>query len=102
MAIGRTAHTATLLPDGRVLAIGCRWTPSGPFAEVYDSSTGVFSPVEGLQADHCEHVAIPLVDGRVLVAEGTVGSEGTLQTTELFDPRNGTSDRTGDPLERRG
>jgi large repetitive protein len=50
MATARAWHTATRLPDGRVLVTGgdsVAWDLSGPFlssAEIYDPATGTFSP----------------------------------------------------------
>jgi hypothetical protein len=50
MATARTFHTATRLSDGRVLVAGGDsdgWNTAGPFlpsAEIYDPSTGRFSP----------------------------------------------------------
>ena len=47
MAEGRSRHTATLLPNGKVMITGgfagSDWTPQLAKAEVYDPATGVFT-----------------------------------------------------------
>jgi hypothetical protein len=51
MAYGRVSHTATLLPDGRVLiACGTAGNALADFdsAELYDPATGTFSPAGSL------------------------------------------------------
>lgn len=75
----RTHHTATLLPNGRVLIFGGR-TSSGSIAnqpELFDPSTKQFekSDEPRLQA-RAGHTATVLTDGRVLLAGG-IGSDGT-------------------------
>ena len=72
----RSSHTATLLPDGRVLIVG-GWAREGTAAlteaEMFDPSTGTFQSAGALGGG-----AILLRDGRVLVADG-----GNVQ---FFDP----------------
>jgi len=46
MTTARAGHTATLLPDGRVLIVG--GASKGPLAEAYDPSTGAFSPADDM------------------------------------------------------
>lgn len=84
MSVGRLDHASTLLPDGRVLVTGGR--PSQTFlggvasAEIYDPSTGVFSPIADMNNAHHNHTATTLSDGTVLV----VGAG-----SEVFDPATG-------------
>ncbi len=85
LATARALHTATLLPDGRVLVTGgvvdglATTTTS---TEIYDPSTGQFTPGGDMQAGRDLHSAILLTDGRVLV----LGGERASAATEIFEP----------------
>lgn len=95
MAIGRSGHTASLLPDGRVLIVG-GGPAGGPTAEIYDPNSKTFSAVPGLNEARVGHTATVLASGRVLIAGGQTGEQNdstVLQTAELFDP-NTNSFRT--------
>jgi hypothetical protein len=90
MIYPRSAHTATLLPDGLVLIAGGSGSLSAP-AELYDPATGTFSPTGTMAAnpDRRGHTATLLADGRVLLAGGDDGS------AELYDPATGIFRATG-------
>jgi uncharacterized delta-60 repeat protein len=95
LAVGRMDHTATPLPDGRVLVVG----GSGSSlllasAELYDPATGSWSATGSLAVGRSEHTATPLPDGKVLVVGGN-GSSGHLASAELYDPATGTWTATG-------
>jgi WD40 repeat protein len=86
-------HTATLLPDGRVLVAGGNtsgWQerPIGT-AEVYDPTTGRFVTTRSMHDARDGATATLLEDGRVLVVGGDV------RTTELYDPATGGFSSTG-------
>jgi len=75
----RMGHTATRLPDGRVLIIGgqtpTRIGTSGAdtrlaTAEVWDPRTGRWTDVAPMSFARASHDAVLLPDGRVLVAGG--------------------------------
>jgi hypothetical protein len=74
MTIDRDMHTATLLPDGRVLITGSRLLysdgQSNPRAELYDPSTGTFRSIGNMTARRGYHAATLLNDGRVLITGG--------------------------------
>ena len=71
LAQARYFHTATLLPDGRVLVVGgINGNVRLPSAEIYDPATGTRSPPGGLAQGRSLHTATLLPDGRVLVAGG--------------------------------
>jgi N-acetylneuraminic acid mutarotase len=97
----RANHSATLLPDGRVLVAGGDG-PSGALssAELYDPLSGTWSPTGSLNTARYAHTATLLPDGRVLVAGGDTSS-GTLSSAELYDPVSGTWSYTGSLNEGR-
>jgi len=92
----RASHTATLLPDGRVLiAGGFKKGPDGSSqlyfrsAELFDPSTRTFTETGRMGHSRCGHTATLLKNGKALIAGG-FGDEGMLHDAELYDPRSGT------------
>ena len=67
----RDSHTATLLPDGIVLAAG-GFGVGGVFAsaELYDPATGTWMTADSLSTARSQHTATLLPNGMVLVAGG--------------------------------
>ena len=71
MAIPRAMHTASLLPDGRVLVVG--GFDGGDYqatAEFYDPASGSWSPAPGLAAPLAAQTANSLANGSVLLCGG--------------------------------
>ena len=67
----RGAHTATLLPGGRVLiAGGCCLMEASRRAELYDVSTGKFAYTGSMTTSRAVHTSTLLDDGTVLIAGG--------------------------------
>ena len=93
MSGGRTAHTATVLPDGRVLIAGgiSEGDGSGRLtsAELYDPITDRFTPTGSLVTGRYEHAAVALADGSVLVAGGS-NDNGNPLSAEIYDPATAT------------
>jgi len=93
----RAYHTATLLPNGKVLIAGGEDTgplPGNPpavfnTAEIYDPATGVFTPTANMTAAREQHTATLLDNGQVLIAGGA-NSSGVLNSAEIFDPASST------------
>lgn len=88
----RFSHTATLLPDNRVLIAGGMqsngvWLDS---AEVYDPARGRFLPAGKMLSRRAGAMAALLPSGTVLIAGGTDGSGKSLRTTEIYDPEKNT------------
>ena len=96
----RYHHTATLLPNGKVLVAGGYNSSSLSLntAELYDPATGSWSGTGSLNKERTNHTATLLPNGKVLVAGGH-NVEGnrlnTLNSAELYDPATGTWSVTG-------
>ncbi|MFJ7956358.1 Kelch repeat-containing protein [Streptomyces sp. NPDC096319] len=101
----RQSHTATRLPDGRVLVAGGHRPRDAHSlrtlvsAELYDPRTGTWTPTGDMGDARWHHQAVLLHDGRVLVAGGLTDTGRTKLVTlglcELYDPATGTWTPTG-------
>src|SRR5690349_11623981 len=93
--IPRSDHTATLLPNGKVLVVGGRDGNSPPnylnSSELYDPATGTWSVTGRLNRGRFWHTATLLQNGKVLVAAGGGGDS----SAELYDPATGNWSITG-------
>ncbi len=78
-------HTATLLPSGKVLAVGGYYGPP----ELYDPASGTWTTTGNAMATHRGHTTTLLPDGRVLVAGGEGSKSGSF--AELYDPTSSPS-----------
>ncbi len=90
MNTARQGHTATLLPNGKVLVVGGQnssgaWIPS---AELYDPDTGTWTFTGSPNTNRVIHTATLLPNGKVLVA-------GFYNSSELYDPATETWTYTG-------
>jgi len=82
----RSDHSATLLPDGRVLLAGGQGLPgTGDGTELFDPAAGTFTEGPKLLAERAYHQAVLLPGGKVLLAGG-IGPGGDLLTAEVVDP----------------
>ncbi len=86
----RSGHSATLLPDGKVLIAGGMRRNQDFYksAELYDPATGKFQPTGEMHERRVGHIAVLLPSGKVLIAGGWVGMGGT-DSAELYDPETG-------------
>lgn len=101
MTVARAMHTASTLPNGKVLLTGGSSVVSSTrlnSTEIYDPATGVFTAAAPMSEARAEHLAITLNDGRILVMGGQVptGTSLTmLKTAEIYDPVTGLWSPTG-------
>jgi hypothetical protein len=99
----RSGHTATLLPDGRVLIAGGMRRNQDFYksAELYDPSTEKFQVTGEMRLGRVGQIAVLLTTGKVLIAGGWVGHGGT-DTAELYDPASGKFTALPKMTSRRG
>src|SRR5437867_1194536 len=107
LATARYFHTATLLPNGKVLVAGGDGNgPSQESAELYDPASGTWTATGSLSPGTSEHTATLLPNGTVLVAGGVNGDifefGSILANAELYDPTSGTWTATGSLGAARG
>jgi N-acetylneuraminic acid mutarotase len=98
----RRDHTATLLPNGRVLVAGGIDTGvTFNSAELYNPATGTWTPVASMKQGRAEATATLLPDGKVLVAGGysftppASSDDGNVASAELYNPATGNWTDTG-------
>ena len=95
MITTRDWYTATVLPSGKVLVAGGDEL-RGPYrptssAEIYDPTTGAWTPTKSMTAEHAGATAVLLPFGMVLVAGGGSVPEklGAVNSVDLYDPAAG-------------
>jgi N-acetylneuraminic acid mutarotase len=89
MNVARKSHTATLLPNGKVLVAG--GYDEIIQAELYDPVTGTWTNTGSMHTARSLHTATLLPNGKVLVAGGSYeGLNESTASTETYDPMTGT------------
>jgi hypothetical protein len=88
----RFQHTATLLPNGKVLVAGGNTTYNVALtsAELYDPATGIWTATGSLANARFQHTAHLLANGKVLVISGDNQNYTTFDSPELYDPATGS------------
>ena len=100
MTTPRAFHTATLLRNGQVLVTGGCSTINGmcypatstlSSAELYNPTTGTWTPTGTMTTPRGEHTATLLYTGQVLIAGGANGTQAPnpIASAELYDPTTG-------------
>ncbi|WP_295585641.1 kelch repeat-containing protein [uncultured Lamprocystis sp.] len=99
MPDARYGHTATLLPNGKVLVAGGWDDPRGTLASavLYDPAVGTWTATSPMPEPRVFHTATLLDNGKVLVAGGwwEGGEPYTLASALLYDPATDTWAATG-------
>ena len=99
----RSGHTATLLPNGKVLIAGGMRKNQDFYssAELYDPATGRFQFTGEMHERRVGQIAVLLRSGKVLIAGGWVGHGGT-DSAELYDAAAGKFTMLSKMTTRRG
>jgi hypothetical protein len=94
----RSEHAAILLPSGKVLVVG-GVSPGNEVlatAELYDPTTGTWSPTGSMSVARAGHTLTLLPTGKALVVGGTqislipnLEANAPLASAELYDPQTG-------------
>ena len=85
LTASREEHTANLLPNGSVLAVGGIGVPFSTLASAEYFGVGLWHAISrGLHTARTEHTATTLLDGSVLVAGGIDANDKVLKTAERF------------------
>ncbi len=107
MVSPHSSHTATLLPDGRVLIAGGLVNDrldgrASALAELYDPDRGTWAATGKMRQARWNHTATLLANGKVLVAGGYDDGRQLLGSAELYDPDSGRWIPTGPMTTGRG
>ena len=93
MADVRSSHTATTLPDGTVLMAGGEVVVDVSIpptrtatSEIYNVTTGLFTPGGALDTGRSSHTATLLVNDTVLVVGGVDNGGSALSSSEIYTP----------------
>ena len=103
----RAQHTATTLPNGKVLVAGGHTSAAlgsadeTPSAELFDPVTGTWAATGAMSLARAHHAAAALVDGRVLVAGGWGTNGDAIAQAEVYSPSSGAWAPTGSMLDAR-
>ncbi|CAF4401542.1 unnamed protein product, partial [Rotaria sp. Silwood2] len=99
----RILHTATLLPDGRLIATGGYYNRYLKTAEIYNPTTNTRSTISSMNTARYGHQAIylPAPSNKLLVMGGVGNNSVMLQSCELYDFASNTWTYTTSMIEKR-
>ena len=102
MTFERIGLAAAPLPGGRVLVAGgarfnqtCADAPAGNSAEVYDPAAGTWTRTGSFTQPRSSAIAVPLADGRVLLAGGGSRCGVVYASADIYDPATDQWTATG-------
>lgn len=87
--------TATRLDDGNALLAGGKYYFNSGNSKIlsscliYNAGIGKWVVTDSLKINRNNHTATKLLDGRVLVAGGSIGVENAIASCEIYDPKTG-------------
>jgi N-acetylneuraminic acid mutarotase len=104
----RAAHSATLLPDGKVLIVaGFRKGPD-TYSQLYSATSEIYDPVKhsfsyagSLHVARCGQTATLLANGREVLVTGGNNDQERLASAEIYNTVTGQWTRLPDMLEGR-
>ena len=87
----RSLHTASALPDGRILVAGGynQYNQAVTSAEIYDPATGLLTPTGAMHDGRIAATATQLSDGRILMVGGQDSTGTALSSVEIYNPATG-------------
>ena len=100
----RASHSATLLPNGKVVIIG-GMQRNGVFfdsAEIFDPETNKFTVLKSkMSMARVGHTATLLPDGKILIVGGWSKGNAPEATAEMYDPQADSFVSVGNMVRRR-
>jgi RHS repeat-associated protein len=98
----RAWHTATMLPDGRILIHGGLGSNGRVVlqSEIFDPSTRTFAHVATGLSPRAHHTATLLTEGQIVIIGGISAGSDVLPTAEMWDPNTGAITVIEDHLNR--
>jgi hypothetical protein len=87
MTTARYLHTATALPNGKILIAGGFGSDGNALSttEIFDPSAATFAPGPNMVSPHAQHTATLLHDGTVLLAGGSATTDDTSAGTQTAE-----------------
>jgi hypothetical protein len=87
LAIVRSGHTAHLLPNGQVLVAGGFSNSATITAELYTTTSGLWSSTGSFVGNRTNNETVQLADGRILASGGfNISTFNSLATAEIYEP----------------
>ncbi len=103
LSVARASHTATRLPDGKVIIIG-GMERNGVFfdsAEIFNQKTNNFTLIKGkMSIARVGHTATLLPNGKILIVGGWSNGDAPESSAEIYNPNTETFTPIGNAHNR--